>query len=55
MAELYEALPKTWGSPTMSPHCDDEIKYGVAEKVTARLQAMQAKGELSPAKKSAIS
>jgi phosphomannomutase/phosphoglucomutase len=46
MAELYEALPKTWGSPTMSPHCDDEAKYGVAEKVKERLQAMQAKGEL---------
>ncbi|HZM08403.1 MAG TPA: phosphomannomutase/phosphoglucomutase [Methylocella sp.] len=45
MAELYEALPKTWGSPTMSPHCDDEVKYGVAEKVTERLKAMQAKGE----------
>jgi phosphomannomutase/phosphoglucomutase len=45
MAELYEALPKTWGSPTMSPHCDDEAKYGVAEKVKERLKAMQAKGE----------
>lgn len=46
MAELYEALPKTWGSPTMSPHCDDEKKYGVVDKVTARFKAMQAKGEL---------
>jgi phosphomannomutase / phosphoglucomutase len=46
MAELYAQLPKTWGSPTMSPHCDDETKYGVAEKVTERLKAMQAKGEL---------
>ncbi len=45
MAELYAELPKTWGSPTMSPHCDDEIKYDVIEKVTARLQAMQAAGE----------
>ena len=45
MAELYEELPKTWGSPTMSPHCDDEAKYGVAEKVKERLKAMQAKGE----------
>ena len=24
MAELKNALPKTWGSPTMSPHCADE-------------------------------
>jgi phosphomannomutase/phosphoglucomutase len=46
MAELYEALPKTWGSPTMSPHCDDELKYGVVDKVTERFRAMQAKGEL---------
>jgi phosphomannomutase / phosphoglucomutase len=46
MAELYRELPKTWGSPTMSPHCDDEKKYGVADKVTERLKAMQAKGEL---------
>ena len=46
MAELYEALPKTWGSPTMSPHCDDEVKYGVVDKVTERFKAMQAKGEL---------
>jgi phosphomannomutase/phosphoglucomutase len=46
MAELYGELPKTWGSPTMSPHCGDEVKYGVAEKVKERLQAIQAKGEL---------
>jgi phosphomannomutase / phosphoglucomutase len=46
MAELYAQLPQTWGSPTMSPHCDDEKKYAVAEKVTERLKAMQAKGEL---------
>jgi phosphomannomutase/phosphoglucomutase len=45
MAELYAALPKTFGSPTMSPHCDDEVKYGVVDKVTARFKAMQAKGE----------
>jgi phosphomannomutase/phosphoglucomutase len=46
MAELYGALPKTWGSPTMSPHCDDETKYGVADRVTERFKAMQANGEL---------
>ncbi len=45
MADLYADLPKTWGSPTMSPHCDDELKYGVAETVTARIKAMQAAGE----------
>ncbi|GJE25454.1 phosphomannomutase/phosphoglucomutase [Methylobacterium organophilum] len=45
MADLYRALPKTWGSPTMSPHCPDEVKYGVVDKVIARFQAMQAAGE----------
>jgi phosphomannomutase / phosphoglucomutase len=44
MADLYRALPKTWGSPTMSPHCADEVKYGVAERVTRRIQALQAEG-----------
>ncbi|MBV8567864.1 MAG: phosphomannomutase/phosphoglucomutase, partial [Methylobacteriaceae bacterium] len=39
------ALPKTWGSPTMSPQCDDEVKYQVVERVTERLRGMQAKGE----------
>ncbi len=41
MADLYADLPKTWGSPTMSPHCGDEVKYGVIDKVTARIKAMQ--------------
>ena len=45
MADLYRDLPKTWGSPTMSPHCADEAKYAVAETVTARFQAMLMKGE----------
>ena len=44
MAQLYADLPKTWGSPTMSPHCADELKYGVVERVTARFKAMQAEG-----------
>ena len=45
MADLYRDLPKTWGSPTMSPHCADEIKYAVADSVVARFEAMRAKGE----------
>ena len=45
MADLYRDLPKTWGSPTMSPHCADEVKYDVADHVVARFKAMQAKGE----------
>ncbi len=33
MAELERELPKTWQSPTMSPHCGDEVKYGVVDRV----------------------
>ena len=42
MADLKNALPKTWGSPTMSPHCADEIKYGVVDEVVKHFQAAQA-------------
>ncbi len=45
MADLKHALPKTWGSPTMSPHCADEEKYGVLDKVVKRFEAMKAAGE----------
>ncbi|MGD1017643.1 MAG: phosphomannomutase/phosphoglucomutase, partial [Roseiarcus sp.] len=44
MADLYRALPKTWGSPTMSPYCPDEAKYAVAERVAQRFAAMRASG-----------
>ncbi len=45
MADLRRALPKTWGSPTMSPHCDDERKYAVVENVVRDFRAMKEKGE----------
>ena len=35
MADLVASLPKTWGSPTMSPHCPDEVKYGVVDRAVA--------------------
>ncbi|MGE4246926.1 MAG: phosphomannomutase/phosphoglucomutase [Parvibaculaceae bacterium] len=44
MADLYRELPKTWGSPTMAPHCPDEAKYGVVEKVTKHFQRLAANG-----------
>jgi phosphomannomutase/phosphoglucomutase len=44
MSQLKDALPKTWGSPTMSPHCDDETKYGVVDKVVAHFESAKAKG-----------
>jgi phosphomannomutase/phosphoglucomutase len=44
LADLKNALPKTWGSPTMSPHCADEVKYGVVDKVTAQFKDVAGKG-----------
>jgi len=46
MADLYNNLPKTWGSPTMSPHCDDEKKYGIVERVTKHYQRLAANDEM---------
>ena len=45
MADLKDALPKTWSSPTMSPHCADETKYGVADAVVKHFEALQKKGD----------
>jgi len=45
MADLRRALPKTWGSPTMSPYCSDEEKYGVVERVIAEFEAAHKNGE----------
>ncbi len=43
MADLKNALPKTWSSPTMSPHCADETKYGVVDAVVKHFEALQKK------------
>ncbi|EBW1603825.1 phosphomannomutase/phosphoglucomutase, partial [Salmonella enterica subsp. enterica serovar Kottbus] len=45
LADLYRALPQTFGTPTMSPHCDDTVKYGVVERLTAEIIRMHAAGE----------
>jgi phosphomannomutase/phosphoglucomutase len=45
MSDLRKALPRTWGSPTMSPHCDDEKKYGVVEQVVRHFEAAKEKNE----------
>ena len=45
MADLKNALPKTWSSPTMSPHCDDETKYGVVEKVVSHFEQAKTRGD----------
>lgn len=45
MSDLREALPKTWGSPTMSPFCPDEVKYDVVDRMVKLFTDMQTKGE----------
>jgi phosphomannomutase / phosphoglucomutase len=44
MSELKNALPKTWQSPTMSPHCADETKYVVVDQVVKHFEAAQSEG-----------
>ena len=45
MSDLKNALPKTWSSPTMSPHCDDEKKYGIVDAVVKHFENAQKKGD----------
>jgi phosphomannomutase / phosphoglucomutase len=45
MADLKNALPKTWSSPTMSPHCPDEVKYRVVDDVVKHFEQAKARGE----------
>src|SRR5207237_8978613 len=35
----------TWGSPTMSAQCADEVKSCIVERVVSRFKAMAAAGE----------
>ncbi len=44
MSELKAALPKTWQSPTMAPHCADETKYGVVDQVVKYFEAAKSQG-----------
>jgi phosphomannomutase/phosphoglucomutase len=45
IAELERDVPKTYQSPTMSPHCDDENKYGVVDRVVAHFKGVAERGE----------
>lgn len=45
LADLKNALPKTWGSPTMSPFCPDDKKYMVVDAVTKSMDELQKCGE----------
>jgi phosphomannomutase/phosphoglucomutase len=44
MSDLKNALPKTWSSPTMSPHCADETKYGIVTEVVKHFEDAKAQG-----------
>ncbi len=45
LSDLKKALPVAYTSLTMSPHCADELKYGVVDDVVAEYKALQARGE----------
>ena len=40
MSDLRRALPTTFATPTMSPFCPDEEKYGVIDRLQAKLVGM---------------
>jgi phosphomannomutase/phosphoglucomutase len=44
LADLKNALPRTWQSPTMSPHCGDDVKYDVVDRVVKHYQKVAANG-----------
>jgi len=44
LSDLKRALPAAYTSLTMSPHCGDEVKYGVVEEVVKEYQALAASG-----------
>ena len=44
LSSLYDGLPKTWGSPTMSPFCPDDKKYAVVDAMTKDYAALADKG-----------
>lgn len=40
LSDLRRALPVSFSSLTMSPHCADELKYGIVDQVVAAYQAL---------------
>jgi phosphomannomutase/phosphoglucomutase len=44
MADLYRNMPLTFGTPTMSPHCPDELKYHVVDRVVGDFTRMKEDG-----------
>jgi phosphomannomutase/phosphoglucomutase len=44
LSDLKKALPVAYTSLTMSPHCADEEKYGIVDKVVAEYEALAKAG-----------
>ncbi|MDX2276150.1 MAG: phosphomannomutase/phosphoglucomutase [Hyphomonadaceae bacterium] len=44
LSDLRKALPKSYTSLTMSPHCDDEKKYGIVDQVVDDYQRLAKEG-----------
>jgi len=44
LSDLKKALPVAFTSLTMSPHCGDEVKYGVVEAIVREYQDLAAAG-----------
>jgi len=44
LSDMRKALPVAHTSLTMSPHCADEVKYGVVDQVVAEYQALARDG-----------
>ncbi len=45
LSALRAGLPRTWQSPTMSPHCADEVKYDVVDRAIAHFKARAEAGD----------
>lgn len=45
VADLRRDLPTSYGSPTMSPACADEVKYDVVDRIVASFQARKSGGK----------
>jgi phosphomannomutase/phosphoglucomutase len=44
LSQLKAALPQAFTSLTMSPHCDDEAKYGIVDEVVAEYEQLARDG-----------
>lgn len=44
LSDLKASLPKTWATPTLSPFCPDTEKYGVLDRLVAKVVDLAAKG-----------